>query len=84
MKLNPKEFGLPARTIVEQINQNTIALAIDRKSRIIMSDGKKVLEKLSKIKKYRPSVNVVLRITAPVCSKTKKFLESEGIQIIHK
>jgi hypothetical protein len=40
-RFNPKEFGLPARTVIEQIDKNTIALVIDRKSRIIMSDGKK-------------------------------------------
>jgi len=84
MKLDPIDFGLPARTDIEKIDKNTIALVIDRKSRIIMSDGKKVFEKLSKIKKYRPSVNVVLNTTARVCSKTKTFLENEGIQLIYK
>jgi len=75
MKLNPKEFGSPARTVIEHIDKDTIALAIDQKSRIIMADGKKILEKLSKIKEARPSVGVVLKTTAPVCSKTKTFLE---------
>lgn len=40
IKLEPKEFGLPARTVIGQIDENTIALIIDRKSRIIMADGK--------------------------------------------
>jgi hypothetical protein len=72
MRLDPTEYGLPARTVIEQIDKNTIALVIDRKSRIIMADGKKILEKLSKIKKYRPSVNVVLKTTAPVCSQSSQ------------
>jgi len=84
MKLNPKEYGLPARTLIEQIDENTIALVIARKSRIIMADGRKMLDKISKMKKNRPSVAVVLKTTAPVCSKTKNFLEGEGIQILNK
>ncbi len=40
--LNPRQFGLPSRTILEKINQKTIALVINRKSRIIMADGRKM------------------------------------------
>jgi len=81
-KLNPKEFGLPARTVIEQVDKNNIALVIDRKSRIIMADGKKILEKLNKIKEGQSVTSVALKTTAPVCRKTKTFLESEGVQII--
>ncbi|NNK97347.1 MAG: hypothetical protein HKP41_23575 [Desulfobacterales bacterium] len=79
---DPKEYGLPARTIIEQIDPYTVALLIDRKSRIIMADGKKVLEKVKKIKHVRPAMVVVLKTNAPVCSKTQKFLEAEGIRLI--
>ncbi|MBT8333703.1 MAG: hypothetical protein HKP41_11850 [Desulfobacterales bacterium] len=79
---DPQEYGLPARTIIEQIDPHTVALLIDRKSRIIMADGKKVLEKVKKIKHVRPAMVVALKTSAPVCSKTKKFLEAEGIQLI--
>ena len=82
MILDPKEFGLPARTVIEQIDQDTIALVIDRKSRIIMADGKKILEKLGKIRAGQPSVGIALKTTAPVCSKTKTFLESHGVKLI--
>ena len=82
MKFDPKEFGLPPRTVIEQLEGDTIALVIDRKSRIFMADGKKILEKGNNIKKYRPSVNVVLKTTAPICSKTKAFLESHGVKLI--
>ena len=70
-KLDPKEFGLPPRTVVEQVDGDTIALVIDRKSRIIMADGKKILEKLRKIRSTQPLINIALKTTAPVCSKTK-------------
>ena len=84
MKLSPKKFGLPARTVIEQIDGDTIAIVIDRKSRIIMADGRKILEKIQKIKESCPNSGFALKTTAPVCSKTRSYLETEGIQIILK
>jgi hypothetical protein len=78
----PKDFGLPPRTVLEQVDDHTIAIVVDRKSRIIMSDGRKILEKAKKIKAAKPSMTVALKTTAPVCGKTIKFLEGEGIQVI--
>ena len=82
MNLSPKEFGLPAQTVLEQIDDNLIAIVVDRKSRIIMADGKKVLEKAKKIKEVQPFITIVLKTTAPVCSKTIQFLEAEEIKVI--
>ena len=39
--LTPTEFGLLPQSVIEQIDGDTIALDIDRKSRIIIEDGKK-------------------------------------------
>jgi len=83
MNISPKDFGLPARTVLEQIDKNSIAIVINRKSRIIMGDGKKILEKAQMIQKINPDCNVALKTTAPVCSKTIQFLKTEGIQLIH-
>jgi hypothetical protein len=82
MNLSPKEYGLAARTVLEQTDDNTIAIVMNRKSRIIMADGKKILEKAQAIKSAKPTLNVALKATAPICSKTIKFLEAEGIQLI--
>lgn len=82
MKLDPKQFGLPTRTVLEQVDANLIVLVIDRKSRIIMADGKTILEKINKIKAALPTAKVALRTTAPVCSKTKIFFEDEDIRLI--
>lgn len=81
-KLNPKDYGLPARTVLVQVDDNTIAIVVNRKSRIIMVDGRKILEKAVKIKTVRPSTTVTLKTTAPVCSKTKSFLEDAGVQVL--
>ena len=82
MTLSAKQFGLPARTVLEQIDDNTIAIVIDRKSRIIMADGKKIAEKSQKIQEVLPSTAVVLKTTAPVCSKTFTFLQDIGVQLL--
>lgn len=79
--LNPKQFGLHVRTVLEQVDDKTIAIVIDRKSRIIMADGRKILARAGKIKKALPDTSVVLKTSAPVCSKTVRFLEDEGIKI---
>ncbi|HIP37845.1 MAG TPA: hypothetical protein EYG88_00350 [Desulfocapsa sulfexigens] len=84
MSISPKDFGLPPRTVLEQLDEQTIAIIIDRKSRIIMADGKKIIEKAQKITATLPSVAVVLKTSAPVCSKTTKLLESNGIELISR
>ena len=80
--IDPKAFGLPPKTVLERIDPATIAIVIDRKSRIVMADGKKVAAKAKKIKKAQPSVTIVLKTSAPVCGKTITFLEGKGIQVL--
>ncbi|MEA3547922.1 MAG: hypothetical protein U9R66_09685 [Thermodesulfobacteriota bacterium] len=77
----PKEFGLPSRTVVEKIAADTLAIVIDRKSRIIMADGRKILEKAGKIRQEKPAMKIILKSSAPVCSKTNKFLSEHGIDV---
>jgi hypothetical protein len=79
--IDPKKFGLPARTVLEQIASNVIAIVMQRKSRIIMADGKKIVEKARKIQDVLPDVIVVLKTYAPVCGKTVFFLEREGVEV---
>ena len=81
-KVDPKQLGLPPRTVLEQVDARTIAIVIDRKSRIIMADGRKILDKALKIKKTQPAVSVALKTSAPICSKTIRFLDDHGIAVI--
>ena len=81
-KIDPKEFGLPAMTVIEELGKDQLVLVIDRKSRLIMTDGKRILAKATKIRESRPGCQLSLRTTALVCSKTKKFLEEQDIEII--
>jgi len=81
-KIDPREFGLPARTVIEEFGKDHLALVIDRKSRLIMADGRKILAKAARIREGRPGCRLTLRTTAPVCSKTVRFLAEQGIEII--
>ena len=81
-KIDPKEFGLPPKTIIKKLGSNHYALVINRKSRVIMADGKKLAEKADKIKTVQPGIKVSLKSTGPVCSKTIRFLAEQGIDLI--
>ena len=80
--IDPKKFGLPGKTVIEDLGDNHYVLVVDRKSRFIMADGKKIIEKADKIKKVLPGIKVSLQSTAPVCSKTIRFLADHGIELV--
>jgi len=80
--IDPEQFDLPPRTVLRGIGKSKIAIVINRKSRIIMSDGKKILEKAMKIKNHQPGIKVTLETSAPVCSKTSAFLSKNDIEVI--
>jgi hypothetical protein len=80
--LDPKSLGLSAKTTVEVIDKNTLAIVIKRKSRIIMTDGIKILAKVAQIKTVKPGKNVILKTTTPICSKTLQLFENNGLEVI--
>ena len=47
-----------------------------------MADGRKILAKAVKIKQAKPSSKVLLKTTAPVCSKTVQFLKEQGVEVV--
>ena len=80
--IDPKKIDLPGKTVIQELGKNHYVLVIDRKSRVIMADGKKLVEKAEKIKAAEPGIKVSLRSTAPVCSKTNRFLADHGIELL--
>ncbi len=80
--IDPKLFNLPPSTKLKQVGSNQFDIIIQRKSRIIMKDGKGVLAKVGKIKHHVPKAKISLRTSAPVCSKTKAFLKERGISVL--
>lgn len=81
-EIKPELYGLSKRVVLEKIDENHIALVIDRKSRIIMKDCASILTRVHQIKSVDDKCLVSLKTSAPVCSKTKACLGKEGIAIL--
>ncbi len=79
-KIDPRLYGLHSRIILRE-NKKDIYIVIDRKSRIIMKDGHRILEIVKKIRDSEIRKNVSVLSRAPVCSKTQKFLNENKIAI---
>ena len=80
-EIDPKSVGAPSRTVIGKDNSNHFYIIKNIKSRIIMKDGYKIIETVKQIKNKTNS-SVSLATTAPVCSKTTKFLNKNDIKII--
>ena len=80
-KIDPKIIGAPSRSVIGEDNSNHIYIIKNIKSRIIMNNGYKIVETVKQIKN-KTSSRVSLATTAPVCSKTKRFLNENDIKII--
>ena len=79
--IDPKTFGLHFSTKIEQQDDTHFIIRMDRKSRIIMKDGEKILKNVQKINALVPEAVVTISTTAPVCGKTRQFLAGHGITI---
>ena len=80
-EIDPKIIGAPSRSVIGQDSNNHIYIIKNIKSRIIMKDGYKIVETVKQIKNKTNS-SVSLATTAPVCSKTTRFLNENDIKII--
>lgn len=80
--LDPTNFGLSSRVLLEAVGPHRIRIVKRRKSRIIMKDGRQLLQQAQQIKKYLPGVTVEVATTAPVCSKTRAYLKEHGVTVI--
>ncbi len=80
-EINSKSVGAPTRSVIGQDNYNHLYIIKNIKSRIIMKDGYKIAEAVKQIKNKTNS-SVLLATTAPVCSKTTRFLNENDIKII--
>lgn len=78
-KISAVDFGLSSRINLVQSDDH-IGIIIDRKSRIIMSDGLRVLNQAKKINKIQ-NTKIRLYTSAPICSKTIEFLKKNNIDI---
>ena len=83
MYLNPKKYNLNKRVLIKQLTPNHIIIVVDIKSRIIMKDGMRINEQKQAINQVKPNAKISFQTTAPICSKTKKYLLSKNISIIN-
>lgn len=79
---SPKKFGLSSRTVLGQDTNNHWVLIKDRKSRIIMKDGRQILSQIQMIKNSKQNLKISLATNAPVCGKTTAFLKKNGVEIL--
>ncbi len=75
------KFGLSNRVKL-LIEDNSIIIVKQRKSRIIMKDSKQILDIANKIITQEPNKEIKLLISGPICSKSIKFLNENNINII--
>jgi len=52
-----------------------------RKSRIIMSDSRQIMDIVAKIRKVDDLINIKLLISGPICSKSVKYLSENKVDI---
>jgi len=77
----PFTVGAPPRSkLAIDLNKN-IYIVKNIKSRIIMKDGIKIVD-IAKSIQAQKSTKKYLATTAPVCSKTKRYLEENQIKTV--
>lgn len=81
-RLDPKVFGISSRAVIEKRGLISYVIVINRKSRIIMADGKKISTMAEKIKATVGKAEIILESSAPICSKTMRYLEGLSINIL--
>ena len=79
--ISNSELGIPTQTKIAVDDRRAYYIIKNIKSRIIMKDGKKILE-IAKIIKTQKKTEVFLATTAPVCSKTREYLKENKIETI--
>ena len=80
-QLDSEKFGLSKRVELLKLGQNHIGIVKNRKSRIIMADGRKLLEIAECIRKINPNYKISIITNAPVCSKTTALLKEHSITL---
>ena len=78
--IDPTQYNLSSRVDLRQDRSGGLLIIIDRKSRIIMKDGEKIRSNVDIIKNNF-NLPVELHTSAPVCSKTRIYLEKEDIKV---
>jgi len=79
--IDPRKYNLSSRILLQQNSSNHIFIVMDRKSRIIMSDGHRIIKIVKTIQSVEYKNKISVLTSAPVCSKTQDFLAKNKIEI---
>ena len=79
--VSANEFDLSSQIKIAVDNKDNHYIVKNVRSRIIMKAGEKIYEIANQIKANTKG-GVFLANTAPICSKTKKYLEEKKINIV--
>ena len=80
--VDPKTYNLSPRVKLLEDNRGSLFVLIDRKSRVVMKDGHRIVKIVEDIKKVNQNKKTSLLTSAPVCSKTKKHLLKYSIPVL--
>ena len=80
--VDPRKYNLSPRTKLLKDGSESIFIVIDRKSRVVMKDGNRLVKMAKNIKEVNQKINTSLLTSAPVCSKTKKLLYQNNIPVL--
>jgi len=80
--VNPKTYNLSPRIKLLKDSAGSLFIVIDRKSRIVMKDGSRIIKTAEHIKKVNQNKTISLLTSAPVCSKTKILLSKNNISVL--
>ena len=80
VNIDPKKYGLHQRVKLKGSGKEIFVL-IERKSRIIMKDGNRIIQMAEKIKQTNPTKKISVLSTAPVCGKTEQLLLKNSITV---
>ena len=77
--LEPKKYNIKSKIIIED-RGDKICIVINRKSRIVMKDGARILGYADAIQQSTQK-QITVETCAPVCSKTKTYLWNHRVLI---
>ena len=80
VNIDPKKYGLHPRVKLKRSGKE-IFILIERKSRVIMKDGNRIIQMAEKIKQTNPTKKISVLSTAPVCGKTEQLLLKNSITV---
>ena len=80
--VDPRKYNLSPRTKLLKDSSGSVFIVIDRKSRVVMKDGNRLVKMAKNIEEVNQKINTSLLTSAPVCSKTKKLLYQNNIPVL--